>query len=76
MLEKILKFIEAGKKGGAKCVAGGERLGKNGYFIQPTVFADVLDDMKIAKEEVNCRILELRSDLKYACSVSQITLSW
>ncbi|XP_028042330.1 aldehyde dehydrogenase X, mitochondrial-like [Bombyx mandarina] len=52
MLEKIFKFIDAGKKGGAKCVAGGERLGKIGYFIQPTVFADVLDDMKIAKEEI------------------------
>ncbi len=34
------------------CVAGGDRVGDTGYFIEPTVFADVKDDMKIAQEEI------------------------
>lgn len=51
--EKILGMIETGKKQGAKCVAGGGQVeGAKGYFIQPTVFADVKDDMTIAKEEI------------------------
>jgi len=49
---KILGYIDAGKKEGAKLLAGGGRHGDRGYFIQPTIFADVKDDMKIAKEEI------------------------
>ena len=49
---KILALIDAGKKEGAKLLTGGQRYGDRGYFIQPTVFADVKDDMRIAKEEV------------------------
>ena len=37
---------------GARCVTGGERFGSKGYFIKPTIFADVKDDMKIATEEI------------------------
>lgn len=33
-------------------LTGGARHGNKGYFVQPTVFADVKDDMKIAKEEI------------------------
>ncbi len=50
--KKILSLIDAGKKDGAKLLAGGQRYGDRGYFIQPTVFADVTDDMRIAREEV------------------------
>jgi acyl-CoA reductase-like NAD-dependent aldehyde dehydrogenase len=50
--KKILSFIESGKQQGAKLVCGGGRFGNTGYFIQPTVFADVQDGMKIAKEEI------------------------
>jgi aldehyde dehydrogenase (NAD+) len=49
---KILNLIDAGKKGGAKLCAGGDRAADKGYFIQPTVFADVKDDMRIAREEI------------------------
>ena len=49
---KILSMIDAGKKEGAKLLTGGQRYGDRGYFIQPTVFADVTDDMRIAREEV------------------------
>ncbi|XP_071449716.1 aldehyde dehydrogenase, mitochondrial isoform X2 [Hetaerina americana] len=51
-LNKILGFVESGKKEGAKLVAGGKRIGSKGYYMQPTVFADVTDDMQIAKEEI------------------------
>lgn len=52
MFNKVMGYIEAGKKSGARCLVGGERMGSKGFFIQPTVFADVKDDMKIAREEV------------------------
>ena len=49
---KIMSMIESGKSEGAKLEAGGERHGDKGYFVKPTVFSDVKDDMKIAREEV------------------------
>ncbi|XP_063824085.1 aldehyde dehydrogenase 1A1-like [Ostrinia nubilalis] len=52
MMEKVLKYIETGEKEGAKLMVGGKRVGSSGYYIQPTVFADVKDDMTIAKEEI------------------------
>lgn len=53
-MQKILGLIETGKREGAKLVAGGNRYaGLPGYFIEPTVFADVQDNMTIAREEVN-----------------------
>ena len=52
LFDKILDLIESGKKEGAKLECGGGRHGDKGYFIQPTVFSDVKDDMRIAKEEV------------------------
>lgn len=51
-MSKILDLIQSGKKDGAKLVTGGARVGDKGYFVAPTVFADVKDDMRIAKEEV------------------------
>lgn len=53
-LDKILSLIESGKNEGAKLVAGGERhcVHPDGYYVQPTVFADVEDHMRIAREEI------------------------
>lgn len=53
-LNKILELIESGKREGAKLVAGGEREQElaNGFFVKPTVFADVQDNMRIAREEI------------------------
>lgn len=48
---KILNYIEEGKKT-ARLVTGGQRIGDKGYFVQPTIFADVDDNSKIAKEEI------------------------
>jgi len=50
--DKILKYIELGKKEGAKLLTGGSKHGTKGFYVQPTVFADVHDDMTIAKEEI------------------------
>jgi len=50
--EKILGYIEHGKSEGANLLAGGGPAADKGYFIQPTVFSDVTDDMKICKEEI------------------------
>jgi aldehyde dehydrogenase (NAD+) len=50
--DRIMGYIESGKREGATLACGGERVGDRGYFIQPTVFADVRDEMKIAREEI------------------------
>jgi len=50
--KKILGYIDLGKKEGAKLETGGCRWGDKGYFIEPTVFSGVSDEMTIAKEEI------------------------
>jgi acyl-CoA reductase-like NAD-dependent aldehyde dehydrogenase len=49
---KILALIESGKSEGAKLECGGGACNDKGFFIQPTVFSDVQDNMRIAKEEI------------------------
>src|SRR5271169_612062 len=49
---KVMRYIDSGKKEGARLVCGGGSVGDRGYFVQPTVFADVKDDMTIAREEI------------------------
>ncbi|KAI4380037.1 hypothetical protein MLD38_006268 [Melastoma candidum] len=50
--EKILSYIEHGKVEGATLLTGGKPVGTKGYYIQPTIFADVKDDMTIARDEI------------------------
>src|SRR5271157_2645800 len=50
--EKVMSYIESGKKEGAQLLCGGGRVGDRGYFIEPTVFAGVRDEMKVAQEEI------------------------
>jgi aldehyde dehydrogenase (NAD+) len=50
--DRVMGYIESGRSEGATLACGGERVGDRGYFIQPTVFADVQDHMKIAREEI------------------------
>jgi aldehyde dehydrogenase (NAD+) len=50
--DRIMGYIESGRSQGATLACGGERVGNRGYFIRPAVFADVHDDMKIAREEI------------------------
>jgi aldehyde dehydrogenase (NAD+) len=49
---KVLGYIEGAKKEGAKLLTGGEAYGDKGYYVKPTIFVDVNDDMTIAKEEI------------------------
>ena len=49
---KVMSYIESGQQDGAQMLCGGSRVGDRGYFIAPTVFADVQDHMKIAQEEI------------------------
>jgi acyl-CoA reductase-like NAD-dependent aldehyde dehydrogenase len=54
-MQTVLGYIEAGKNEGAKLVAGGNRVsvnGGNGFFVEPTIFGGVRNDMKIAQEEI------------------------
>ncbi|MDC1223868.1 aldehyde dehydrogenase family protein, partial [Ascidiaceihabitans sp.] len=51
-LEIALGYVEKGKAEGARLIYGGNRLDRDGFYMQPTVFADVKDDMVIAREEI------------------------
>ncbi|MFZ0008014.1 MAG: aldehyde dehydrogenase family protein [Steroidobacteraceae bacterium] len=51
-LQRVLGYIDIGRREGARVVAGGARHGRAGYFVSPTVFADVNPDMRIAQEEI------------------------
>ena len=50
--DKVMSYIDSGKWEGAELLTGGKRVGDRGYFIEPTVFANVQDEMKIAREEI------------------------
>jgi aldehyde dehydrogenase (NAD+) len=51
-MDRILGFVDAGKKEGAKLLIGGKRCGERGYFVEPTIFTGVTDSMKIARDEI------------------------
>jgi aldehyde dehydrogenase (NAD+) len=50
--DRVMSYIESGKSEGAQLLCGGRRIGERGYFIEPTVFTGVRDEMKIAREEI------------------------
>jgi aldehyde dehydrogenase (NAD+) len=63
-MQTVLRYIEAGKKDGAKLVAGGNRVnvdGGKGFFIEPTIFGEVTNDMTIAREEIFGPVLSVLS---------------
>ncbi|UFW53837.1 MULTISPECIES: aldehyde dehydrogenase family protein [Bradyrhizobium] len=51
-MKSILDYVDIGRKEGARLVTGGEKVGERGYFISPTVFADVAHEMRISQEEI------------------------
>ncbi|MEQ8847192.1 aldehyde dehydrogenase family protein [Botrimarina sp.] len=50
--DKVMRYVGYGKEEGAECVTGGGRFGEKGYFVEPTLFTGVRDDMRIAREEI------------------------
>ncbi len=54
--EKVMKYLDIARADGARCVAGGRQLSGPGYgcgqFVEPTIYVDVTNDMRIAREEV------------------------
>jgi len=77
--ERVLRYIDAGKADGARLLAGGKRpsdpqLG-NGFYVEPTVFADVTMDMRIAREEIFgpvLSILKWNDEEKMLTEVNQV----
>jgi aldehyde dehydrogenase (NAD+) len=51
-MDKILSYIDKGNAEGANCVIGGKRFGDKGYFVEPTIFDGVTDEMAIAQDEI------------------------
>ncbi|WP_213306665.1 betaine-aldehyde dehydrogenase [Paraburkholderia sacchari] len=64
-LDKVLGFIESGKREGARLLAGGARLVEGefarGQYVQPTVFSGCRDDMKIVREEIFGPVMSILS---------------
>jgi len=58
-MERVLSYVDAGKSGGATLSLGGDRVGTRGYFVEPTVFSAVSNDMKIAREEIFGPVLSI-----------------
>ncbi|KAJ0755096.1 putative aldehyde dehydrogenase domain, aldehyde/histidinol dehydrogenase [Helianthus annuus] len=52
LFEKILRYIKSGIESDATLECGGDRFGSKGYYIQPTIFSNVKDDMLIAQDEI------------------------
>uniref|UniRef100_A0A803SS78 Aldehyde dehydrogenase 1 family member A2 n=1 Tax=Anolis carolinensis TaxID=28377 RepID=A0A803SS78_ANOCA len=50
--DRVLELIQSGVAEGARLECGGQGLARKGFFIQPTVFSNVTDDMRIAREEI------------------------
>ena len=50
--ERVLGYIDAGRKEGASVLCGGDAPGGDGYFVNPTVLVDVKPEMKVVREEI------------------------
>jgi acyl-CoA reductase-like NAD-dependent aldehyde dehydrogenase len=50
--ERLKGYLDVGKKEGAKVTVGGEPCAGKGYFVKPTLFADVKNDLRIAREKI------------------------
>src|SRR5207302_315945 len=51
-MDKILGYVDLGQKQGATLLTGGQRFGTKGFFVEPTVFDNVKDEMAIARDEI------------------------
>jgi acyl-CoA reductase-like NAD-dependent aldehyde dehydrogenase len=51
-VKRIMGYIDSGKNDGATVHLGGNQIGEEGYFIQPTIFTECQPNMKIVREEI------------------------
>jgi aldehyde dehydrogenase (NAD+) len=51
-LKTVLNYIDIGRSEGASAVIGGQRIGQKGYYVQPTIFANVAHEMRVSQEEI------------------------
>ena len=88
-LKTVLKYIDIGKKEGAKLLCGGNRLAgpeyDKGYFVEPTIFSHVTSEMRIAQEEIFGPVLvvllvkdfeaaiQIANNVKFGLSASLLT---
>jgi len=88
-MKTVLKYIELGKKEGAKLICGGKRLSgpeyDKGYFVEPAIFAGVTPEMTIAQEEIFGPVLavlpakdfesaiQMANNVKFGLSASLLT---
>jgi acyl-CoA reductase-like NAD-dependent aldehyde dehydrogenase len=77
-LERVTRYIDIGKSEGAELVTGGERATElgDGYFVRPTVFTGVRNDMQIAQEEIFgpvAAVIEV-DDVEHAIAVANDTI--
>lgn len=67
-MERVLEYIDIGKKEGATCLLGGNRHGNQGYFIEPTVFTGKKEEKvsicKLKKISNRCRDLDVSPDMR------------
>lgn len=57
--EKVLNYIDLGKREGATLLTGGKTCGEKGYYIEPTIFTDVKEEMKIYQDEIFGPVMSL-----------------
>ncbi len=57
--DRVMSYIDSGIKQGAKMECGGKQHGTKGFFIEPTIFSNVQDDMKIAREEIFGPVMQI-----------------
>ncbi|THH17943.1 hypothetical protein EW146_g2947 [Bondarzewia mesenterica] len=70
--DRVWGYIEAGKSEGARVVVGGEKRKTTGYWVDPTIFADVRPEMKIVREEIFGPVLAVG---KFTTEEEAITLA-
>ena len=51
-MKSVLSYVDIGREEGATLVTGGKRIGERGFFVEPTVFANVEHEMRISQEEI------------------------
>jgi aldehyde dehydrogenase (NAD+) len=50
--DRVMNYIDSGRNSGAAMLTGGQRFGDRGFFIEPTIFTNVKDEMRIARDEI------------------------